>query len=269
MRPESKKSVVIGNICVDNNQANLGWIGGITAWNTKRNLILGNLCYQEDSVNYHQNYGISLWYDSGSVVQNNLVNAIQRKGSGPAKYMYDYHSELFMDVRAQDVDYIHDAITPDGGEHTDTTNPDVPRNVMIRITNTDSANPQTPDGGDIVIEGMDARGVSISETLTVPNSEIAAGGTSDIFGSKAFSTVTKITYYSETNSNITVSIGISDKLGLSNLIYSTTDVYKVKKNNADIGVPSVDVTNRTVDCATITDGDDFTIYYRSSLNVID
>jgi len=269
LRPESKKSVVIGNICVDNNQANLGWIGGITAWNTKRNLILGNLCYQEDLVNYHQNYGISLWYDSGSVVQNNLVNAIQRKGSGPAKYMYDYHSELFMDVRAQDVDYIHDAITPDGGEHTDTTNPDVPRNVMIRITNTDSANPQTPDGGDIVIEGMDARGISISETLTVPNSEIAAGGTSDIFGSKAFSTVTKITYYSETNSNITVSIGISDKLGLSNLIYSTTDVYKVKKNNADIGVPSVDATNRTVDCATITDGDDFTIYYRSSLNVID
>jgi len=140
---------------------------------------------------------------------------------------------------------------------------------MIRINNTDGSNPQTPDGGDIVIEGIDARGISISETLTVPNSEISAGSHSDVYGSKAFATVTKVTYYSESNSNITVSVGISDKLGLSNPIYSSGDVYKVKKNNADIDVPTVDVTNGTVDCATIANGDDFTIYYRTNLNIIE
>jgi len=269
LRPESEKNVVTENICVDNNKANEGWIGGITTWSAKRNVILGNLCYKEDSVNYHQNYGISLWYDAGSTVRNNLVNALQRNSDGPVKNMYEYHSDLFMDILAEDVDYVHAAITPDGADHTDTTNPDVPRNVMIRITNTDSGNPQTPDGGDIVIRGIDARGISISETLTVPNTEIAAGGHTDIYGSKAFATVTKVTYYSESNTNITVSVGISDKLGLSNPIYSSGDVYKVKKNNADIDVPSVDVTNGTVDCTTISDGDDFTIYYRSNLNIIE
>ncbi|RLC79067.1 MAG: hypothetical protein DRJ03_24160 [Chloroflexi bacterium] len=268
LRPESEKNIITGNICIDNNEDNLGWVGGITAWSTEHNLILGNLCYQEDSEDYHQDYGISLWYDAGSTVRNNLVNAIQRNSNGPIKNMYDYHSDPFMDVLAEDVDYVHVAITPDGAEHTDTTNPDVPRNVMIRINNTDGSNPQTPDGGDIVIEGIDARGISISETLTVPNSEIPAGGHTDVYGDKAFATVTKVTYYSESNTNITVSVGISDKLGLSNLIYSSGDVYKVKKNNADIDVPSVDVTNGTVDCATISDGDDFTIYYRTNLNII-
>jgi len=269
LRPESEKNVVTANICVDNNKADTSWLGGITVWSTKRNVILGNLCYKEDSVNYHQNYGISLWYDTGSTVRNNLVNAIQRKGEGSIKNIYEFHSDLFTNVLAEDVDYVHAAITPDGAEHIDTTNPDVPRNVIIRITNTDGSNPQTPDGGDIVIEGIDTRGISISETLTVPNSEIPAGGHTDVYGDKAFATVTKVTYYSESNSNIVVSVGISDKLGLSNPIYSSGDVYKVKKNNADIDVPAVDVANGTVDCATITNGDDFTIYYRSNLNIIE
>jgi len=271
LRPESEKNIVIGNICVDNNEGNYASAGGIRAFSTKLNIISGNFCYQEDSVNYHQDYGISLWSDVGSTVRNNLVNAINQYniGSTTMKNMYEYHSDLFMDILAENVDYIHAAITPDGAEHTDTSNPDVPRNVMTRITNTDGSNPQTPDGGDIVIEGKDARGINISETLTVPNSEIPASSHTDVYGSKAFAIVTKVTYYSESNSNITVSVGISDKLGLSNQIYSTGDVYKVKKNNADIDVPSVDVTNGTVDCATIANGDDFTIYYRSNLNIIE
>ena len=269
LRPESEKNTITGNICVDNNEGNWAAKGGITAQSTEHNLIIGNFCYQEDSENYHQDYGIVLWYDAGSTVRNNLVNAIQRNSDGPVKNMYEYHSDLFMDVLAEDVDYVHAAITPDGTDHTDTTNPDVPRNVMIRITNTDGSNPQTPDGGDIVVRGKDAKGISISETLTVPNSEIPAGGHTDIYGNKAFATVTKVTYYSESNSNITVSVGISDKLGLSNPIYSSGDVYKVKKNNADIDVPTVDVTNGTVDCATIANGDDFTIYYRTNLNIIE
>jgi hypothetical protein len=63
-------------------------------------------------------------------------------------------------------------------------------------------------------------------------------------------------------------VGISDKLGLSNVIYESGDVYKIKKNNTNVAVGTVDVTNGTVDCAAITVGDDFTIHYRSNLNIV-
>ena len=43
---------------------------------------------------------------------------------------------------------------------------------------------------------------------------------------------------------------------------------KVKKGNANIPVGAVDVTNGTVNCAPIVSGDDFTVYYRSNLNVL-
>ena len=65
-----------------------------------------------------------------------------------------------------------------------------------------------------------------------------------------------------------VAFGISDKLGLSNLVTESADVYKVKKNNADVTVGTVDEDNDTVDCATITGGDDFTIWFKSNLNTI-
>ena len=65
-----------------------------------------------------------------------------------------------------------------------------------------------------------------------------------------------------------VAFGISDKLGLSNLVTESADVYKMKKNNADATVGTVDEDNDTVDCATITGGDDFTVYYKSNLNTI-
>jgi len=244
------------------------YIYGSETYPSEDILVMGNHVIE------NRRYGINIPYGADYIIVRdndvrgssgiNIPTDVNLHGIVFNKYI-----DLFMDVLAEDVDYVHAAITPDGAEHTDTTNPDVPRNVMIRITNTDGANPQTPDGGDIVVEGVDAKGNSISETLTVPNTEIAAGGTSDVYGSKAFATVTKVTYYSESNTNITVSVGISDKLGLSNPIYATGDVYKVKKNNADIAVPTVDVTNGTVDCATITGGDDFTIYYRSNLNIVE
>ena len=180
-------------------------------------------------------------------------------------------SELFMNVLAASAIHIHPPITPDGLVHTDVTSPDVPRNTMIRITNTDTINAQTPSGGNIVVEGADARGrtawITPSETLVVPATSIPAGGTLDVFGSKAFATVSKVTYYSETNINIAVSVGISDRLGLSNVIYAAGDVFKVKRGTTDVPVGAVDVANGTVDCAPIVSGDDFTIYYRSNLNI--
>jgi len=269
-----KHAKIIGNTVIDCGKAAADTYAGILVDHsgTLDCLVLNNLV-RKGTGNTNK-YGILIGAGAtGTVV---LYNDIRDSGTtanfydaGTGTIYYELKQDLFIDVLAEDADYVHAAITPDGAEHTDTTNPDVPRNVMIRITNTDGVNPQTPDGGDIIVEGVDAKGNSISETLTVPNAEIAAGDHSDVYGSKAFATVTKVTYYSESNTNITVSVGISDKLGLSNLIYATGDVYKIKKNNADISVPTVDVTNGTVDCATITGGDNFTIYYRSNLNIVE
>ena len=104
------------------------------------------------------------------------------------------------------------------------------------------------------------------------------GGTA--YGDKAFATVSKITVPATVNGGgaDTVTVGIGDKLGLSNVIYKTGDVYKVKVNNADKTsefdmATDVDTDNGTVDMGSlaaggITGGDDITIYYRSNLNII-
>lgn len=70
----------------------------------------------------------------------------------------------------------------------------------------------------------------------------------------------------------TIDVGITDVLGLSNIIYATGDVYKIKKNNANAVVAGaqVDVDYDTYDMAVIglALNDDFEIWYRSSLNII-
>ena len=176
--------------------------------------------------------------------------------------------EHHMDVLAASAIHVRADINPDGLTHTDVTSPDIPRNIMSRITNIDRANPQTPSGGNIVVHGIDARGFTVSETLVVPATSIPAGGTLDIFGSIAFAKVTLVTYYSETNTNITVSLGISNKIGLGNPIHTAGDVFKIRRNALDINVGVVDLVNRTVDLSPITTGDDITIFYKANLNIL-
>ena len=165
-------------------------------------------------------------------------------------------SEIFLDVLAASTDAVHAAITGNSAEQEITagiTNPDVARNISIA----NSAN----STGDVTIEGIDAKGNSVSEAIT-----IMTGGTA--YGDVAFTTVTKITIPATVATPDTISVGISDKLGLSKIIYNSGDVYKVKKNNADATVGTVNATYGTVDCATITSDDDFTIWYKSNLNII-
>ncbi|MCL0029783.1 right-handed parallel beta-helix repeat-containing protein [Dehalococcoidia bacterium] len=209
---------------------------------------------------------------SGRISGNNLAQAGSRvpiNNAQPDKVvMFKNEMELFMDVLAASATHIHPAIIPDGLAHTDVTSPDVPRNAMIRITNTDTVNAQTPVGGNIVIEGMDARGRSVSETLAVPATSIPAGGTSDVFGSKAFAIVSKVTYYSETNTAITVSVGIANRIGLPACSSNFDGVFRVARNGVTEAVGAVDLLNSTVDLGTITTGDDFLIHYRVNLNTI-
>ena len=169
----------------------------------------------------------------------------------------EQYSDLFMDALAASATHVHAAITGTGAEQeitTAITNPDIPRNISI----TNSAN----STGDVKIDGVDAKGNTVSDTIAILTGGIA-------YGVVAFATVSKITIPAGVANPDTITVGISDKLGLSNIIYVSGDVYKVKVNNADDPtIGTVNTTYDTVDCGGINAGDDITIWYKSNLNLI-
>jgi hypothetical protein len=207
-------------------------------------------------------YGVRLAdaYVRNTIIKDNtfsgfLYNTILDIGTGTI-----YHksfSDLFMDVVVASINAVHAAITGTGAEQEITTvitNPDVPRNVSI----TNSAN----STGDVIITGVDTKGNSVTDTITIVTGGIA-------YGVVAFATVSKIAIPSTVANPDTIEVGISDTLGLSHVLYASGDVYKVKVNNADDPtIGPVNTTYGTVDCATINAADDITIWYKSNLNII-
>jgi len=248
----------------------------VTAGGANPILIQGtNNIFKENVIDCKKNSGYAIELSStasGNIISDNQltnygVGAIYEAVPG-ANRVYEAFSDHFQDCQVASTTYVHAAITGTGGEQeitTNITNPDVPRNISIAATN--NASPS----GDVTIEGIDAKGNSITENIT-----IVAGGTA--YGDKAFATVTKIIIPAGVSSADTVSVGISDKVGLSHVVYETSDVYKVKRNNADATgdfdmASDVDTTYGTLDLSSLSGGlsagDDITIWYRSNLNIID
>ena len=141
--------------------------------------------------------------------------------------------------------------------------PDVPRNITITITDADVS----ISAFQIDVVGVNAKGQAATEQF------LFAGGLVQT-GNMAWATITSITVTSITGAGVgdVLDVGIGIKLGLSNVIYATGDVYKIKKNNANAVVAGaqVNTTYDTYDMAAIglAVGDDFTIWYKSNLNVI-
>jgi len=248
-----------------NSEDSSGTEAGFVIYNSN-NVIITNCQFDGYNDVKHVNtekYGLYIYSNCSNIKISNshFMNHTTQAIYDPGNVLIDSNQfvDHFQDLQAASTTYVHTAITGTGAEQevtTGITSPDVPRNASITTTN--NASPS----GDVTIEGIDAKGNSITENIT-----IVAGGTA--YGDKAFAKVTKIIIPAGVSASDTVSVGISDKLGLSNVIYATGDVYKVKRNNADDTIGTVDVTNGTVDCAPINDGDDITIYYRSNLNIID
>lgn len=188
------------------------------------------------------------------------------KFTGDYKFAVDgiiNHTDSYRNISNETTTYVHAAIAGTGAEQeiiAAITNPDVPRNVSITATNV------TPPSGDVTIDGIDSKGNIISEDIT-----INPGNT--VYSNNAFSTVTKITIPATIIAADNIEVGIGSKLGLTNIIYTTGNVYKVRKNDVDWAAANwtVDATYHTVDVSTggaINIGDDFEIYYRSNLNII-
>jgi hypothetical protein len=256
----SSESFIVANNSVraKNIGAGEGESQGIVIKTCSKGQIVNNNIEKGDDTNLTEGI-LFIGSCSECTVRGNYIRNSDTPISGLTSDMIAHrqHSDPFQDLQAASTTYIHAAITGTGAEQeitTAITNPDVPRNISI----TNSAN----STGVVTITGVDAKGNSITDDIT-----LVAGGTA--CGDKAFATVSKITVPATVAGADTVTVGISDKLGLSNIVYETGDVYKVKKNNADATIGTVDITNGTVDCATITGGDDITIYYRSNLNIIE
>ena len=140
--------------------------------------------------------------------------------------------------------------------------PDVPRTLSGHFDAHAQITTYTID-----IVGVDAKGNIVTEQKT------EADGW-DWETSNAFGIITSITMSGRTGTGVgdTMDIGITDVLGLSNKVYKTGDVFKIKKNNAneDVVAGDVSVIYDTYDMHTISLAatNDFTIWYKSRLNIL-
>lgn len=195
---------------------------------------------------------------------DNLTGQVRILAESSKMLSYRQHSDLFMDVLAVSVDYVRNNEDLSAGipiTFTIDAQPDVPRTlswVLVHANITEY---------DMEIIGIDAKGNAITETW-----DETAGWSGETSNAFAVITSIKMTSRTGTGAGDTMDIGITDVLGLSNIIYETGDVYKIKKNNANAVVAGAQVgtTYNTYDMSVIGLGatDDFTIWYRSNLNTI-
>jgi len=162
-----------------------------------------------------------------------------------------------MDIDAADTDYVHAAIAGNDGSqdiNTGIVNPDYGRNIIVTCTDND-----TPSG-DVTITGTTATGeTSATDVIT-----ISAGGTAA--GVKAFVYVSNINVPAGVSASDNVTIGVGDVIGLQNSISAEADVYmKTVDGVEEYGeiAGNTDTTNNTLDCATIVQNEDITVYYHN------
>lgn len=161
----------------------------------------------------------------------------------------------FMDVDAAADAYVHVNIEGTGGSQdisTGITNPDYGRNVTITCTNND-----TPSG-NVTITG------NLADGTTAQTDIIAVSPGATVAGVKAFVTVTNINVPAGIPSGDYVSVGIGDVFGLPNSIDAESDIYNKTVdgvNEFDEISGNGDTTNNTLDCATVAQNEDISVYY--------
>lgn len=268
----SNNITVIENIVKNSAQA------GIRVFNTNDVTLIGNVCFDDQGVKT-QTYGIEIsqWSGTcdyitaiGNTLRGNLTGGlIEDVGDGTIINAHgnikNKYSDLLMDVLAVSATHIRSnedlsAATPI--TFTLDAQPDIPRTLSWSF----DSHAQITEY-DMEVIGVDAKGNSVTETW-----DETAGWSGET--SNAFATITSIKMTSRTGTGVadTMDIGITDVIGLSNTIYATSDVFKIKKNNvnATVATAQVNTIYDTYDMSVIglNVGDDFTIWYKSNLNII-
>lgn len=267
---------ISNNICVDNGRGvSFSQVGIGLSDTCNYNTIIGNVCRDTRvGAARTQEYGIILYatalhnYIAHNILINNSNLNYRDVSNDPSNIHTHNYPDLFMDVLAVSATHVVDDWDVSAAGEIElnpaaANQPDVPR--TLSWTFVDHTNVTEYD---LVFEGVDAKGSIITETFT--EVDLWAGETSN-----AFATISAIKYTRQAGAgdagNI-FDIGITDVLGLSNIIYETGDVYKIKKNPANVAVATaqVNTTYDTYDMAVIglAAGDDFTIWFKSNLNII-
>lgn len=252
------------HIVINGNSLNCG-THGILIYETEDFGIANNAIRDSTTVGISiRNYGVgcSKYKISDNYITNCTIDIQDEMQTG---VVYNKYSDLFMDVLAVSTTHIRSnedlsAATPI--TFTLDAQPDIPRTLSWAF----DTHAQVTEY-DMEVIGIDAKGNSVTETWD--EGDGWSGETSN-----AFATITSIKMTSRTGTGVadTMDIGITDVLGLSNIIYETSDVFKIKKNNANatVATAQVNTTYDTYDMSVITlgAGDDFTIWYKSNLNII-
>jgi hypothetical protein len=163
--------------------------------------------------------------------------------------------EHFMDVKDASAAYCHAAAAGNGAGNdiTVTINPDVPRNVSITTTNV------AAPSGNVTITGVLAGGGADTEAIAISAGAIA-------YGVKAWATISKYNIPAGVSASDTVSLGISDKIGLANAFSAEADIYKKHVDGIDESDEisgNGNTTNGTLNCATIVANEDITVWYHN------
>jgi hypothetical protein len=108
------------------------------------------------------------------------------------------------------------------------TQPDVPRVLLVKGNAASVA-------GTVLIEGADANGIPLSETLTL-------SGTAVVVGTKAFSRVRRVTLAPRGASGNTVSVGTGNLLGLWHTLHADVRLVTTFDGAADLGTLACDPT---------------------------
>jgi len=171
--------------------------------------------------------------------------------------------ELFMDCLANSTNHIitnEDLTVETPIICTIASQLDIPRNVLITVTDEDTS----ISAFDIDVLGVNAEGDIITENF------VFAGGLVQV-GNIAFGTITSVVVNSiiGDNEGDVLNVGIGSKIGLSNTISLSGDVYKITlgTTNLDLADYTVNVTYNTVDLsvgAPIGAYSDYTIWYKTS-----
>jgi hypothetical protein len=159
--------------------------------------------------------------------------------------------ETFNNLKAASPSSIRSNIFCTGTTYEEThfaSQPDVPR--IISVT----AGPRA--SGSVTVWGTLADGTpNQSEVIKLTSNGLTKG-------TKAFSRIDKVILPATCPASETLDLGITDILGLSNLLHGQNGVYKVQKNGSDIAIPDVDTNNSTIDLTPLASGDNVTVWYK-------
>lgn len=158
---------------------------------------------------------------------------------------------IYRNCKAAASTAVHASVQDLSGTHTDITQPDQPR--CLTVTQAGSG---TPIAGQVTISGKFANGEVGSEVISVP-AEVGSWPTNH-----AFAKVTSVVGYNA-GSGMTLGIGVNDVFGLPESILRDDAVFKYMKSQADQTIAEVSVPYGTINLATITNGNDCSVWFKA------